>query len=52
MTFDEVAEKFQGCADFANWPKAKAEAVVQFVATLENQPDCRKLTAALTSGAA
>jgi 2-methylcitrate dehydratase PrpD len=52
MTFDEVAEKFQGCADFANWPKAKAETVVQFVATLENQPDCRKLTAALTSSAA
>ena len=51
MTFDEVAEKFYGCAAFANWSKAKADAIVEFVATLENQADCRKLTAALSNGA-
>jgi 2-methylcitrate dehydratase PrpD len=48
MTFEEVTEKFHGCAAFANWPKSKAEAIVEFVAHFENQPDCTKLTSALT----
>ena len=51
MTFDEVAEKFHGCASFANWPKAKADAIVNFVANLENQADFTKLTAALSGKA-
>ena len=25
MTFDEVADKFRGCAEFAKWPKEKTE---------------------------
>jgi 2-methylcitrate dehydratase PrpD len=52
MTFEEVAQKFHGCASYANWPRSKADAVVEFVASLEKQPDCSKLTAALTHEAA
>jgi len=48
MTFEEVTEKFHGCAAYANWPKSKADFVVEFVANLEKQTDCTKLTAALT----
>jgi 2-methylcitrate dehydratase PrpD len=52
MTFDEVAEKFYGCAAFANWPKSKADAIVEFVATLENQSDCAKVATALAGSKA
>ncbi len=48
MTFEEVTEKFHGCAAYANWPKEKADAVVEFVATMEKQADFSRLTAALT----
>jgi 2-methylcitrate dehydratase PrpD len=48
MTYDEVAEKFKGCADFVKWPAAKTQAVIQFVKSLENAPDVGKLAAALT----
>jgi 2-methylcitrate dehydratase PrpD len=42
MTYDEVAEKFRGNAEFVRWPKQKAESVI------ESLTDIRKLTAALT----
>jgi hypothetical protein len=29
MTYEEVAEKFHGCCDFAKWPKKKADALVK-----------------------
>jgi 2-methylcitrate dehydratase PrpD len=48
MSFDEVADKFRGCAEFAKWPKEKAETVIAAVKTLETAPDMSKLTAALT----
>jgi 2-methylcitrate dehydratase PrpD len=48
MSFDEEADKFRGCAEFAKWPKAKAEAVIQAVQNLESLPDVSKLSAALT----
>src|SRR3974377_193174 len=35
MTFDEAAAKFRGCAEYAGWPKAKAEKIVSFVRELE-----------------
>ena len=47
MTFDEVADKFRGNAEFAKWPSQKAEAVIQLVKSLENVPDMSRLTAAL-----
>jgi 2-methylcitrate dehydratase PrpD len=49
MTYDEVADKFRGCADFARWPAAKAETVIAAVKSLETAPDLAHLTAALAS---
>lgn len=49
MSFDEVADKFRGCAEFAKWPKEKTEAAIQFVKTLESAPDMSKLSALLTA---
>jgi len=49
MTYDEVADKFRGCAEFAKWPAAKAEAVIAAVKSLETAADVSKITAALTA---
>ncbi|HWZ57123.1 MAG TPA: MmgE/PrpD family protein [Verrucomicrobiae bacterium] len=49
MSYDEVADKFRGCAAFAKWPTAKAEAVVAAVKSLENVTDMNTIAAALTS---
>ena len=49
MTYDEVADKFRGNAEFAKWLKQKAESVIEQVKTLENAPDMSRLTAALAS---
>ena len=48
MSYDEVAEKFRGCAEFAKWPSAKAETVIASVKTLESLTDVSKIVAALT----
>ncbi len=45
MSYDEVAEKFRGCAAFANWPVAKTDQVIELVRKLEDVPDVRTLTA-------
>jgi 2-methylcitrate dehydratase PrpD len=45
MSYDEVAEKFRGCAAFAEWPSAKANEVIELVRKLEDLPDIRTLTA-------
>lgn len=47
MSFDEVSDKFRGCAEFAKWPAAKTEAIVKFVASLETASDIRQLAALL-----
>ncbi len=47
MSYEEVADKFRGCADFAKWAGQKAEAVVEAVKSLERAPDVTNLTAAL-----
>jgi 2-methylcitrate dehydratase PrpD len=49
MSYDEVADKFRGCAEFARWPAAKTAAVIAAVKSLESLPDVGALTAALTS---
>ena len=49
MSYDEVADKFRGCAEFAKWPSAKTESVIATVKSLENLADVGKLAAALTS---
>jgi 2-methylcitrate dehydratase PrpD len=48
MSYDEVAEKFKGCAEFVKWPAAKTHSVIQSVKSLENLSDVSKLAAALT----
>ena len=48
MSFDEEAEKFKGCAEFAKWPSAKTESVIQTVRALETAPDVARLSSALT----
>jgi len=47
MSYEEVADKFRGCAEFAKWPTAKTESVIAVVRALETIPDVTKLTAAL-----
>jgi 2-methylcitrate dehydratase PrpD len=49
MSYEEVADKFRGCAEFAKWPKSKAEAIIVAVRNLESAPDMSQLTAALTA---
>src|SRR5215472_12617512 len=49
ISYDEVADKFRGCAEFAKWPKAKTESVIAAVKTLENVSDMSQIAAALTS---
>ena len=48
MSYDETADKFRGCAEFAKWPKPKTAAIIEAVKSLEKAPDMSKLTAALT----
>jgi 2-methylcitrate dehydratase PrpD len=47
MSYDEVAEKFLGCAAFAAWPTSKANQVIDLVRKLEDVSDVRTLTAIL-----
>ena len=47
MSYEEVAEKFRGCADIAHWPRQKADAVTEFVKTMESAGDVSRLTAML-----
>src|SRR6195256_332995 len=49
MSYDEVADKFKGSADFVKWPAAKAQSIIQSVKSLETVSDVSKLAAALTS---
>jgi 2-methylcitrate dehydratase PrpD len=45
MSYAEVAAKFEDCASFARWPRAKTKAIIQTVGKLEELPDVRTLTA-------
>jgi 2-methylcitrate dehydratase PrpD len=49
MSYDEAAEKFRGCADFAKWPSAKTEAAIRLVRDIAIAPNAGGLTAALTA---
>jgi len=49
MTYDDVAEKFQECADYARWPSDKADRVVELVHEFEALPDMKALSAALSA---
>ena len=47
MSYEEVAEKFRGCAGFACWPVEKSDGIIEFVRIMETAPDVRRLTAML-----
>lgn len=47
MTYAEVADKFHGCAEFAEWDKSKADEIVSMVAEIEKLPDIMGLMALL-----
>ena len=47
MSYDEVAEKFAGCAAFAGWDAGRAAQVVETVRDLESLESVRELTALL-----
>jgi 2-methylcitrate dehydratase PrpD len=43
MSYEEVADKFRQCADYAHWPDDKATAIVNLVRSLEDATDMSKL---------
>jgi 2-methylcitrate dehydratase PrpD len=49
MSFDEAATKFRGCAEFAEWPKAKTEQIIAFTKSLEAAPDVSALSPLLSA---
>jgi 2-methylcitrate dehydratase PrpD len=49
LTYDEVAQKFLDCAQFAGWPSGKVERVIETVRSLELLDDVRSLTKLLGS---
>lgn len=49
MTFDETAAKFMGCAEYAGWPRAKAEKIIAFIRNLESIPDVSALAPLLAA---
>jgi 2-methylcitrate dehydratase PrpD len=51
MSFEETATKFRGCAEFAEWPKAKTEAIIALTKALETAPDMSALSPLLSAEA-
>src|SRR6202171_5767409 len=49
MSFDEAAIKFRGCAEFAEWPKAKTEEIIAFTKALEAAHDMSALSPLLSA---
>ncbi len=47
MSYDEVADKFRECSDYARWPRQKAERVIALVRDLETLPTIAPLMAEL-----
>lgn len=48
MSYDEVADKFRGCAEFARWPASKSEALIAAVRSIETVGDVRELSPLLS----
>jgi 2-methylcitrate dehydratase PrpD len=49
MSYDEVAVKFPGCAEYVGWPKDKTDELIGLVKSLEEAADVSRL-ASLLSG--
>jgi 2-methylcitrate dehydratase PrpD len=50
MSYDEVAEKFRECADFARFPRDRVESVVAMIRDLESLPSIERLMGLLRTG--
>lgn len=48
MSYDEAAEKFRGCAEFANWDSGKTEAIIDAVRELETLSSVKALSTLLS----
>ena len=48
MSYDEVADKFLGCCEFAKWPSKKSKALIELVRNLEKVKDISKLSKLLS----
>jgi 2-methylcitrate dehydratase PrpD len=49
MSYDEAADKFRGCAEFAQWDPAKTERIIEAVRELESLASVRELTPLLSA---
>jgi 2-methylcitrate dehydratase PrpD len=49
MSFEETAEKFRGCADFADWPTNKSERIIASVRELETMTDASTIATLLSA---
>jgi 2-methylcitrate dehydratase PrpD len=49
MTFEEAATKFRGCAEYAEWPKTKAEKIIALVRALDSAQDVTALSPLLSA---
>jgi 2-methylcitrate dehydratase PrpD len=49
MSEAEIADKFRECAEYSNWPAAKAEKAIALIGRLEQLGDIRELTAHLAA---
>jgi 2-methylcitrate dehydratase PrpD len=49
MSFQEAAEKFEGCAEYAEWPSGKTKKIITAVKGLESLADVSALSPLLSS---
>jgi 2-methylcitrate dehydratase PrpD len=47
MSYDEVAEKFRGCAEFASWDTSRSERIIETIRNLEELGSLRELASLL-----
>lgn len=48
MSYDEAADKFRGCAEFAQWDSGKTEAIIDAVRELEKLGSVKELAPLLS----
>jgi 2-methylcitrate dehydratase PrpD len=48
MSFEDVADKFRGCADYAQWSTAKSEKIISYVRQLESASNVADLAPLLS----
>lgn len=52
MSFEDIVDKFKGCAEYAGWPAGKTQQIIDFVRGLERATDVGKLSPLLTGPSA